>query len=135
MQSPAPLEQPKQVTLKEDQQGKGRVGEALHIFNDALKVYGREPEQLESVTKLFMFGLSEYPVDKIVDALAFYAKHYEEFPTPSNIVNIIERGNKPPFEKSIYIRLSQKRNQFPDSISYSEQDYMDDYEKWSITGT
>jgi hypothetical protein len=91
-----------QISLKDDPESKTRLNEALLMAFDALKTYGKEPEQLDSVKKLMHFALADYPWKKIQDALAFYFRHNTEFPAPADLVQIIERGNKPPFDRAVY---------------------------------
>lgn len=98
---------------------------------DALKTYGKEPEQLESVKKLMHFALADYPWEKIRDALAYYFKHNSEFPAPADIVQIIERGNKPPFDKAVYTTISKKH---PADRTSDEWAYMREYESWVLHG-
>ena len=66
---------------------------------------------MESVTKLFMFALADYPTEKIVEAMAYYVKNYTDFPAPADIVQIIERGNKPPFDRAVYTTISKNTQQ------------------------
>lgn len=101
------------------------------MFHGALKTYGKEAESLEDVQKLFLFALAEYPVQKIVDAFAYYTKYFNEFPAPSDIVCIIERGNKPPFERSVYIGITKKP---PDQRTREEWQYLREYEDFMING-
>jgi hypothetical protein len=117
--------------MKKDPQGKARVGEALALFFDGLKVYGKDPDSLENATKLFHFVLADYPVDKIIDAFSYYLKHNTEFPAPADIANIIERGNKPPFDRSVYVTISKKD---PCDRSSEEWAYMCDYEHFQLSG-
>lgn len=107
------------------------MAEAVCLFHDALKTYGKEPEQLEAATKMFLFVLADYPVQKIIDAMAYYAKHNSDFPAPADIANIIERGNKPPFDRSIYVSLSKKE---PEDRTSDEWAYMREYERYQIKG-
>lgn len=127
-QSPAPFEITS-LPMRQDPQGKARVGEAVVLFYDALKTYGKQPEQMESVTKLFMFALADYPVQKIIDAMSFYVRHYTDFPAPADIVQIIERGNKPPLDRSVYVNLSKKQ---PDQRTSEEWAYMREYEAFQL---
>lgn len=101
------------------------------MFFDALKTYGKQPAQLDAVTKLFLFSLSDYPVDKIIDAMAFYVRNYTDFPAPANIVQIIERGNKPPLDRAVYVTISKKP---PEARTSDEWSYMREYERFSIDG-
>lgn len=117
--------------MKDDQKGKARVGEALSMFYDGLKVYGKDPESLENTTKLFYFVLADYPVQKIIDAFAYYLKHNSEMPAPADIATIIERGNKPPFDKAVYVSISKID---PCHRTSEEWAYMRDYEQFMIKG-
>lgn len=82
---------------------------------------------MEAVTKLFLFALSDYPTDKVIDAMAFYIRNYTDFPAPADIVQIIERGNKPPFDRAVYTTLSKKDPEFRTSDEWA---YMRDYENF-----
>ena len=117
--------------MKSDKNGKARVAESLKILYNGLKVYGKEPEQLEDTTKLFMFALADYPVDKIVDGIAYYVRNYPEFPAPADIVQIIDRGNKPPFEKAVYVNVCKK---IPEERTSAEWQYKRDYEAFMLKG-
>jgi hypothetical protein len=119
------------LPMKADPAGKKRIGEAIVLFHDALKTYGKQPEQMESVTKLFMFALADYPTEKIIDAMAYYVRNYTDFPAPADIVQIIERGNKPPFDRAVYTSISKKH---PADRSSDEWAYMREYERFSIDG-
>lgn len=101
------------------------------MFFDTMKLYGKEPEQLDSVTRMFMFTLADYPYEKISEALRYYAKHYSEMPAPADIVTIIERGNKPPFDRSVYVTISKK-----DACQRTSEEwaYMRDYEAFQVRG-
>lgn len=120
-----------QISLKDDAESKTRLNEALLMAFDALKTYGKEPEQLDSVKKLMHFALADYPWQKIQAALAYYFKHNSEFPAPADIVQIIERGNKPPFDKAVYTTISKKH---PADRNSDEWAYMREYEAWILHG-
>lgn len=98
---------------------------------DGLKVYGKEPEALENAVKLHNFVLADYPIDKIMDAFAYYLKKWNELPAPADIANIIERGNKPPFDKTVYVAISKKD---ASERSSDEWAYMRDYEDFMLRG-
>ena len=115
------------LMMRNDEHGKKRVGEAVTLFFDALAGYGKQPAQMEAVTKLFMFALSDYPTEKIISAMAFYVRNYSKFPAPADIVQIIERGNKPPFDRAVYANLSKKDPEFRTSDEWA---YMRDYENF-----
>lgn len=97
----------------------------------ALKLYGKEPEQIEGVIAMFRMVLADYPMDKIKAAFTFYLRHNSEMPAPADIATIIERGGKPPFERAVYVSISKKH---PDQRTSTEWDYMRDYERFITTG-
>lgn len=118
-------------SLKDDQQGRTRLNEVILMAFDALKTYGKEPEQLDSVKKLMHFALADYNIQQVREAFAYYFKHNSEFPAPADIVQIIERGNKPPFDRSVYVTISKKQ---ADQRTSAEWAYMRDYEDWNLNG-
>ena len=120
-----------QISLKDDPDSKTRLNEALLMAFDGLNTYGKEPEQLENAKKLFHFALADYPWERIRPALAFHFKYNKEFPVPADIVQIIERGNKPPFERAVYVSISKKDPQHRTSDEWA---YMRDYESWMVNG-
>ncbi len=80
---------------------------------------------------MFQFTLEEYPIDKISAAFKYYFRHNTEMPTPADIINIIQRGNKPPFDKAVYTALSKKKDY---QRSFAEDDYVREYEKFFVCG-
>lgn len=78
--------------------------------------------------------LSDYSYSDIRIAFKTYLKSNRELPAPSDIINIIERGGKPPFERSVYIALTKKKTQTPENLTSAEWAYMREYEQYSITG-
>lgn len=103
----------------------------LKACYDGLKVYGKDPEQLDNANKLFHLVLADYPIDKIEQAMRFYLKSNIEFPTPADIANIIERGNKPPFDRSVYVAISRKSMELRTT---AEWEYVRDFERFMVTG-
>lgn len=97
----------------------------------ALKLYGREPEQLEAVNGMFQLVLAEYHLSDIRRAFAYYLSVSSEMPTPADICNIIRRGNKPPLERSVYVSISKKPPCERDTYEWS---YMREYEAFLIHG-
>lgn len=131
-QKPQLCAQPNQaVTLHRDTQGKAHLATMLFQCFQTLKLYGKEPEQLEAVITTFNMVLADYPFEKIEQAFSFYLKHHNELPAPADIANIIERGIKPPFDKAVYVSITRKDAQHRTSDEWA---YMRDYEKFMISG-
>lgn len=122
---------PAALTLKESPEAKKQLAVALSLFYDGMKIYGKTPDQMESATKLFTFVLADYTYEQIQSALAYYAKHYNEMPAPADIATIIERGDKPPFDKAVYVSISKID---PCNRTSDEWAYMRDYERFMVGG-
>lgn len=97
----------------------------------SLKMYGREPEQLEATTGIFQMVLADYPIAKIESAFKAYIKRSNEMPAPADIVNLIERGNKPPLDRAVYTSFSKKH---PENRTHEEWAYMREYEQFMVRG-
>lgn len=98
---------------------------------DTMKIYGKEPEQLKNAAALFQLVLADFPIDKIQQAFVYHLQNSVEMPTPADIATIIRRGNKPPFERSVYVSISKKDAELRTS---EEWQYMRDYERHQIEG-
>lgn len=94
-----------------------------------LKLYGKEPEALEALVGMFQMVLHDYTMGQISRAFALHLKRSNEMPAPADIANIIERGNKPPFERAVYVNLSRKAAEDRTSDEWA---YMRDYEADAI---
>jgi len=122
------------LPLMHDEKGKAELSVLLLQCYDGLKTYGKEPEQLKGLNGLFQVILADYPMDKIREAIVYYLNTNSGMPDPGDIVQIIMRGNKPPFKGSVYVRLSQKRQEFPEDMTHEEWEYIKDYEKFIVSG-
>ena len=74
---------------------------------DALKVYGKEPEQLPNLIKMFILVLGEYDFATIRKAFTEYLKRRNEMPAPADIVNIIDPPPEP-LSAATYVSLQKK---------------------------
>lgn len=128
--------------LRDDKPAQGTLASMLAQCFDGLKLYGKEPEQLENTVKLFRLALADFDIEKIQSAFVTHLQRSSEMPTPADIVNLIKRGNKPPFSQAMYIALAQKRErtQFKDGggvhdcLTLEEGRYMREYEEFQING-
>lgn len=94
---------------------------------DTLNVYGKEPEQLGNITKLFQLILGRFQISQVEFAFAKYLETHSVMPTPADIVKIIE----PPVEPRkwcgatfIDIKRRWRENQF---ITDAEMKYCHDF--------
>lgn len=135
----APAAQPSEaqaLTLRESPTDRVQLSALLSQCFDGLKLYGREPEQLEGATALFNLVLADYPFAKIEKAFRAYLSRNTEMPTPADIAALIRRNGKPPLEKSVYTALVQKRERTSfvengrswNCLTVDEEQYIAEYE-------
>lgn len=122
---------PSAMALMQDSKGRQELTNLVFQCFQGLKTYGKEPEQLESVNGMFQLVLADYPIEKIRQAFAFYLRRNSEMPAPADIAQIIDRGNKPPFEKAVYVSISRKSAEHRTSEEWA---YMRDYEAFIVSG-
>lgn len=136
-QKPLSCEQPKPVALHQSHEAKTKLANMLYQCFQSLKLYGKEPEALESTVAMFNLVLADYPFDKIEKAFVFYLQKNSEMPAPADIANIIERGGKPPFDRSVYLSLVKRKSADPyayNVLTHEEAQYIKDYEKFMVSG-
>lgn len=120
------------LPLIKDSQAKANLSELLLQCATTLKLYGKQPEALGDITAMFVMVLGEYCFEDIMRAFAFYLnKIGNDMPAPFDIANIIDRGFKPPFDRSVYVSLSRKEAQHR---TKDEWEYMRQYEHFAVTG-
>lgn len=96
------------MPMRENPEGKQQVAIELYHRFHAMKTYGKEPESLESITKIFTTDLEEFPAETVLKAIATHAKRCDEFPTVADIHGLIKRGGKPPLKESDIIAIRKK---------------------------
>lgn len=128
---PSSAPQSQAVTLMSDPAGRKELATILFQCFQALKLYGKEPEALEAVVAMHQMVLADYPFGKIRDAFAFYLRTNTELPAPADIANIIERGNKPPFDKAVYVAICKTEPYLRGDEAWR---YIREYEHFQMTG-
>jgi hypothetical protein len=93
--------------------------------------YGKDEEQLTDALQMFNMCLHDYTAEQIKGAFLAWMKSNKQFPTPADIINLIERGNKPAFDRAVYTSISKKQ---PEDRIDEEWEYMKDFEKFQILG-
>ena len=117
------------ATLGQDPEAKQELATMLFQCFQTLKLYGKEPEALEAAADIFQMVLADFTMDQIRRAFVLHLKRSNEMPAPADIANIIERGNKPPFERAVYVSLSRKA---AEQRTSDEWEYMRDYEAYAV---
>jgi|GEM_PF-3888949 len=95
------------------------------------KLYGRDTANAGQVTEVFHTMLADYPADKVVRAFETWLSRSQEFPTPADIIGLIQRNGRPPLSKERYIAINKKDGEYrtPD-----DWQYLRDYEAEQDTG-
>lgn len=99
----------------------------------ALDRYGRKPDQLKEIAKLFIHLLRGYPLEKIKEGFYEHMRRESRMPTPADIINIIDP--LPPVWKpdwAVYVGLKSAYNRGGLSRYSREFEYMERCEKWSL---
>ncbi len=135
--SSAPLPSPtknSELPLLLDASGRETLALFLAQCFEALKTWGKEPEQIKAVNGLFQMVLADYPIEKIRSAFAAYFKTNADMPAPADIVQLIERGNRPKLDRAVYVAICKRHDaeRFPQWTS--EWQYMRDFERFQMTG-
>lgn len=58
---------------------------------DTAQIYGKQPEQLESMNAMFQLALETYSADDIRQAFLRHIKSSPNMPTPSDIIGFIDK--------------------------------------------
>lgn len=118
-------------TLLESPEVKKVLANHLAQCFDIFPLYGREPEAVVNINKGFNLVLSDCTSEQISGAFKYHLTVFKEFPMPADIYQIIHRGNKPPFERSVYITISKKN---AEDRAGDDWEYMREYERFMKTG-
>lgn len=93
------------------------------------RTYGKQGADLISIAKIFISDLNKYRALDIASAINEWRKQSPEFPTPSDIINILKA--RPPeqevIEKNKFLGL-QSRERSGQYINPQEKQFMDNYE-------
>lgn len=71
-------------------------------------MYGKQPENIATINKLFHTILGNYEAEKAVKAFEIWIGRSQEFPTPADIISLIKRNGKPPLMESDIIAINKK---------------------------
>jgi hypothetical protein len=72
------------------------------------KLYGRSVENTEIVIRMFHKLLANQPAEKVTKAFEAWLLKSQEFPTPADIISLIQRNGKPPLKESDIIAIRKK---------------------------
>jgi hypothetical protein len=95
-------------TLRQTHEGNGALAVALFEQFELLNVWGKSPDSLETIARAFAEHLADYPLDKIMAAFKVHAGRNSTFPTPADILGLIRRKGKQPYDKAVYVNIAKK---------------------------
>lgn len=117
--------------MRQDNSAKVELAAIVTQCFQGLALWGKEPESLPSTIGLFQMVLADYEPERIRQAFGFYMKHHRDFPMPADIATIIERGNKPAFDKQVYGMILKKPG---DQRTPEDWQYKREYESFMMEG-
>lgn len=95
------------MPLSQSEESRQHLATMLFQCFNALKVYGKEPEQLIDTVAMFQRVLGRFTFRQIQKAFDRYLERHSEMPAPSDIVNIIEPPQEP-LSAATYVSLQKK---------------------------
>lgn len=118
---------------KEKNKGDISIDERIDIVSQisaclaVMRTFGMEKEDIETVCNIFIRDLiDDFSPNQIIKAFIKWRKTEQIFPTPSDIRKIIT--NPFEFDRSVYIRLSEKAKKDPYHTKIHEHEYIKAYE-------
>jgi len=72
------------------------------------RTYGKQGADIDKITKIFLRVLSDYEPKAVIQAIKRWLQESPEFPTPSDIVKMLNPTQK--FDKELYIKYSRQFN-------------------------
>lgn len=118
------------LCLNDDAEGQKNLVVLIVDCFDTLRVYGKEPEQLQSAIKLFKRVLGKYSWDAINAAFDVYLERNAQMPTPADIVNIIDPPQR--WCSETYRQIKERLREGRAFVSDEERNYCHNYEKAHI---
>lgn len=127
------IEQNKQscVALKDSPEGKEALAVKVYGLFETCKLYGKSPESLEPVIKVFREQLGEYTTEQVVMAFDTHIQRSQEFPTVADIAGLIRRDGRQSISDAMYVTIAKK--DWEDRTA-QEQQAMSDYESERLEG-
>lgn len=95
------------------------------------RTYGKQGEDIDKITKIFLKVLDGYEPGEVIDAVRLWIIKSPEFPAPSDILSILRPQQK--FDYAVYSAL-QNAKRSGERLSAAEWEYIRRYEKNAIEG-
>jgi hypothetical protein len=115
----------KPLLLREDGPGRDNLIETLRFCWNTLHRYGKTSDDFDGIVKTYLNFLGSYPTQDVASAFDKYIRHRREFPTPADIIGIIEGRVKR--DGAYYTRLCRQIQEGA-FVTDDEHAYMRKYE-------
>lgn len=96
------------LALQNDTSGQKALAVELYDRFHAMKTWGKEPESLESIIRIFKKDIQNFTSEQVLKAISLHSQRSQEFPTVTDIIGIIQRNGKPPLKESDIIAIRKK---------------------------
>ena len=106
------------------------LSKALAACQLVQRTYGKQAGDLDKVAKIFARVLAEYDPQQVIEAIKRWLQESPEFPTPSDIVKMLDPAKK--FDKELYIKFSQQYAKGEITEFSQGYEYMKEYEKHKL---
>src|SRR3984885_15906300 len=103
------LEPARPILLHEDGHGRDQLIETLRFCWNTLHRYGKTSDDFDGIVKTWLGFLGRYPTKAVASAFDKYIRHRREFPTPADIIAIIQSSVKR--DGAYYTHLGRKTQQ------------------------
>ncbi|MBP3958366.1 hypothetical protein J8F10_24215 [Gemmata sp. G18] len=105
--APKVSDSPPNTERRRSASDKERLSIALSQVCALQKQYGKTQAELETLVEGFCWALEDYPMDRILGALAQYVRTKSDIPAPADLVAIIDPPREP-LSAAVYVGLKQR---------------------------
>lgn len=95
------------------------------------RTYGKQGGDIESMTRVFVSDLKAYSSDKVVKALTDWRLKSADFPTPADIVGLL--NPQPVWSATLFNEITERRKK-GDILSRREEEYLKGYKQQALKG-
>ena len=104
-----------------------KLSKALAACQLVQRTYGKQASDLDKVAEIFARVLADYEPSAVIAAIKRWLQESPEFPTPSDIVKMLNPAKK--YDKELYIKFSQQYAKGEITEFSKGYEYMKAYEK------
>lgn len=104
-----------------------RLSKALSACQLVQRTYGKQADDIGIITEIFVRVLRHHNPKDVIDVIRKWIIESPEFPTPSDIENML--NPRPKYNYAIYQRIAHKFKKDSANMTDSEWSYLRKYEK------